>query len=92
MPPSFCSADVSFLSSIPSFLPPFSQRLWLPLIFAEVLVSCPGPFVSPMSLAPNFDLALTQQAAAEISARIAEWSTEQIDMAGQGELNSVDSL
>ena len=39
-----------------------------------------------MSLAPNFDLALTQQAAAEISARIAEWSTEQIDLGGQGEL------
>ena len=39
-----------------------------------------------MSLAPNFDLALTQQGAAEIAARIAEWSVEPIDLGDQGDL------
>ena len=39
-----------------------------------------------MSLAPNFDLLLTQQEASMIAGRIAEWSTEEIDMGGQGEL------
>ena len=39
-----------------------------------------------MSLAPNFDLALTQQEATQIAARIAEWSTKEIDLEGQGDL------
>ena len=39
-----------------------------------------------MSLAPNFDLALTQQEATEIAARIAEWSTKEIDLEGQNDL------
>ena len=39
-----------------------------------------------MSLAPNFDLALTQQEAAEIAARIAEWSTDPINLDDQGDL------
>ena len=39
-----------------------------------------------MSLAPNFDLALTQQEAAEIAARIAEWSVDPIDLGDQAEL------
>ena len=39
-----------------------------------------------MSLAPNFDLLLTQQEASVIAGRIAEWSTEEIDIWGQGEL------
>ena len=39
-----------------------------------------------MSLAPNFDLLLTQQEASMIAGRIAEWSTEEIDMGGQGRL------
>ena len=39
-----------------------------------------------MSLAPNFDLLLTQQEASAIAGRIAEWSTVEIDMEGQGEL------
>ena len=39
-----------------------------------------------MSLAPNFDLALTQQEAAEIAARIAEWSVEPINLDDQGDL------
>ena len=39
-----------------------------------------------MSLAPNFDLALTQQEAAEIAARIAEWSVDPINLDDQGDL------
>ena len=49
------------------------------------LSSLQGHF-DAMSLAPNFDLSLTQQEAAEIAARIAEWSTEEINLEGQGEL------
>ena len=49
------------------------------------LSSVQGQF-DAMSLAPNFDLSLTQQEAAEIAARIAEWSTEEINLEGQGEL------
>ena len=49
------------------------------------LSSLQGHF-DAMSLAPNFDLSLTQQEAAEIAARIADWSTEEIDLDGQGEL------
>ena len=45
-----------------------------------------------MSLAPNFDLAVTQQQATEIAARIAEWSTSEIDLGGQGELINSNSL
>ena len=39
-----------------------------------------------MSLAPNFDLLLTQQEASVIAGRIAEWSVEEIDMGDQGQL------
>ena len=39
-----------------------------------------------MSLAPNFDLEVTQQQATEIAARIAEWSTSEVDLGEQGEL------
>ena len=39
-----------------------------------------------MSLAPNFDLLLTQQEASMIASRIAEWSVEEIDMGDQGRL------
>ena len=39
-----------------------------------------------MSLAPNFDLLLTQQEASTIASRIAEWSVEEIDMGAQGQL------
>ena len=39
-----------------------------------------------MSLAPNFDLAVTQQQATEIAARIAEWSTDEVNLEGQGDL------
>ena len=39
-----------------------------------------------MSLAPNFDLAVTQQQATEIAARLAEWSTGEIDLGDQGDL------
>ena len=39
-----------------------------------------------MSLAPNFDLAVTQQQATEIAARLAEWSTNEIDLGDQGDL------
>ena len=39
-----------------------------------------------MSLAPNFDLLLTQQEASTIAGRIAEWSVEEIDMGDQGQL------
>ena len=49
------------------------------------LSSLQGHF-DAMSLAPNFDLSLTQQEVAEIAARIAEWSTEEINLEGQGEL------
>ena len=49
------------------------------------LSSLQGHF-DAMSLVPNFDLLLTQQEAAEIAARIAEWSTEEINLEGQGEL------
>ena len=39
-----------------------------------------------MSLAPNFDLLLTQQEASTIAGRIAEWSINEEDMGDQGQL------
>ena len=39
-----------------------------------------------MSLAPNFDLLLTQQEASTIAGRIAEWSNDEVDMGDQGQL------